>query len=95
MVPAICASFSKRQRRGLGIDIDHHIAHFLIGAQVLARDIDAVVGKHLVDGRENAGTVLMHMQDAVVAGVLGQCHFGKLTAEVVSTTVVAVLDRTP
>ena len=56
----------------VGFDIDHHIADPGIGLQVLTGDIDALFGEDRVDGGEHAGLVAMDVQQAALAGMLGQ-----------------------
>src|SRR5690606_11349475 len=61
--------FFQRHFAVLLIDIDDDIADAFDGLQVLAADIDVVVGKHFVDRHHHARHVAMHVQQAVFARV--------------------------
>src|SRR5690554_3246589 len=68
--------------QGLGavglVDVDHHVADLLVGLQVLAGDVDVVLGEHAVDLGEHARHVVMDVQQAVLVRVGRQGDLGEV-----------------
>lgn len=75
--------FPQGQVRVRRIHVDHHVPQGLVGLQELGGDIDGVFRKHLVDGAQYAGHVLVDMQQPVRTGWLGSATSGKFTELVV------------
>src|SRR5579883_95312 len=75
-----------------GLDVDHDVADFGVGLQILAGDVDVFVGKHGVQSREYAWLVAVDMQQTVLAGMLGQRYLGEVDGAE-RRAVVAVLDE--
>src|SRR5579859_3289373 len=53
----------------ISVDVGDHVAQTLLGLEVLPRDVGAVGGQGLVDARQDAGHVLVQVDEAVGASL--------------------------
>ncbi len=47
------------------IDVGDHIADAFVGLQVLSHNVDVVIGQALVDARQDAGHIIVNVNQAV------------------------------